>query len=136
MEENKNDHIWNVIPEFFFDLISRIPAGMFLIFLLSEFVFPSMKSYFFMNLDFSELFVLILFGYSLGILMSSPAKLLGKLYFERVWKNKLKNYRQIIYTYLSRNPIDGLEINTPKDLDDLKGNAWMVICKHPIKPIL
>jgi hypothetical protein len=116
MEPEEAGKTWSIIPEFFFDLISRIPAGIFLILLTTKFVVPDQAN--FSDIDLSKLFLLILFGYSVGIMLSAPAKLLAKFYFKSVWKKYLEREKATLTKFLVVHPLENINSDSLTNLDN------------------
>jgi len=97
MDEESIPKNWSFIPEFYFDLISRIPPGIFLtLILLFEFgFFKSTNFDTFVKLEagpsFLLLFASIITGQTLGIFLSA----IGKKISEKIYSNKIfNNYRK------------------------------------------
>lgn len=126
-KNNDEGRIWNIIPEFFFDLISRVPPGILIIFLSNKFIFETLYDYKIIDLGFSEIFIIILFGYAMGIFISTPAKLIGNIYFKSVWVNKYKSEKKLLDEYLNDYKIDNIEIQNYKKL---KTDDWMLIYRN------
>jgi len=81
----------SIVPEFFFDLIARVPPGILLVLLvLLEFGVLSQTNtdkLFATTGGFVIVLSILLFGagYSVGIFLSVPGIYIGKLYFKNVW---------------------------------------------------
>jgi hypothetical protein len=125
-EYNENT-IWNLIPEFFYDIISRIPPGILMIFLSYEFIFTKSVNDKMINFGFSELFLLILFGYALGLILSTLGEQIGKLYYKYVWRNCYELDNGILKKFFKKHQVKNIDVANYKEL---KTKDWLQIHRH------
>jgi len=101
MADSEGGHSWaRVIPEFYYDMIARIPAGLVLVLFVlwiispSFLIFPNdnslkiemIKSIFSWAPATLALIFILVFSYTCGLFLASFGSLLSKLYQPYIWK--------------------------------------------------
>jgi len=112
-----------IIPEFYFDLISRIPAGIFLfVMVLLEFkCLPSLEGDWYLKIEVGFSFLILLsllcIGQCLGIFLSVVGKHIARIFFtSNVWKKYAENDKELIFNFIDYQKI--------KSIDKEKFSEW------------
>ncbi len=101
MDEEKVSRLAALVPEVYYDLIARIPAGTFLVAALLVLYRPSLRTIFISgNVRTGPALILLLFlvvaGYSVGLLLSCIGELVIRVYWDRVWRMVTDRYLDLV----------------------------------------
>lgn len=130
-----------LIPEFYYDLISRIPSGTLLLILLMyeligekgrQVALDLMRRGELEGIPFAGLFILLISGgYALGILISPLGHLIRRLYLSAVWKDLIKKqpelFSAVCQAYDIAVPASDLQTPHPKSFTTLKARDFLKI---------
>jgi hypothetical protein len=102
MSDNDPTKTWiTIVPEFYYDLISRIPPGMFLIlgviFEILETHNKTISDYKDFNTAFVILFTILLLtaAYSVGLFINIPTKYLAMIYTAKAWRRVINDEKSL-----------------------------------------
>lgn len=126
MEEKDLSKSLETIPEFFFDIIARIPSGMLFSVLIYTVIYNQNLKEIWTNISFGNLLVVLLISYTVGILLSAPAKFMAKIYFKRVWKRIVKREKNVIDKFLLIHPLENISGN----LDELDSTKYLYLYRE------
>jgi hypothetical protein len=113
-----------IIPEFYYDLISRIPPGMFLtIAILSERFSRTgdkFSDYKAISSGIAALITILLIGssYALGTFISAPAKFVAMLYTSRTWRRTIDAEQQLFSKLKSQKPFESFDFSSPSKIKE------------------
>jgi len=131
-EENPIKSWTGSVPEFFYDLISRVPPGVFL-------VIAVLVEYEVVKVDQAALFqdngALVAFlgllvlgaGYSIGIFLSAPGRYASRVYFSRVWKRHSNDNTDLLKRFIELGKIN---LAKKSDLTQLTNEEYLTIYRR------
>jgi hypothetical protein len=119
MDESSPAKVAALIPEVYYDLIARVPAGTFFLVALLVLYRPTVyKSFAGARIETGAvlllMFIVAIAGYSAGLLLSALGNLISWLFWDRTFSDANEKYENIVVRIEARLGIDPLQARSSR----------------------